>query len=224
MTHESAVPRHKPMTKAQLRGIVAEYASEFPDWTLVHGGVAFSRRSGPIRQLIWFQDMRAYYRPSLVIETTVHQVPSMLPQVLDVKHREVEHRWHERKFAATLAAMEQQFRPDVRKPLDLAEVLALCEARAAEMPDTTNNMTMLAILHAWLGHEVEALNRCERAQHCPMPTLAPVPEWEEDMRAFDRQLALAIHAGRGKAFLQEAIERQPAAECHGVGSTVHQDV
>jgi hypothetical protein len=204
--------KYTPMSKGQLKAVVSEYAAQFPEWTIFVEGTAFLRCSGPVQQMIWFQKMSsASYRPTSVISTTVHPVPSMLAQVLDVKHREVEHRWHDRKFADTLAAMEQQFRPDIRKPLDIAEILALCEAEAAAMPDTTNNMAMLAILNAWLGRDAEALEFCERMQHCPLPKLAPMPEWEEAMRVFGRNLAGSVGAGRAKTFLEELIVRQPAA-------------
>lgn len=201
-----------PMTKARLKAIVADYATKFPDWKLAHGSLAFVRDSGPIEQMIWFQDMRKYYRPTHGISSLV--LPEghirMLPQVLDVKHREVEHRWHERKFADTLAAMEQQFRPDIRKPLDIAEVLALCETEAAAMPDTTNNMTMLAILSAWLGRDRDALDYCKRMQSCPLPTLAPIPEWEDAMRAFGRDLARAVEGGTARALLEASRESSKA--------------
>lgn len=206
--------KYTPMSKGQLKAVVADYAARFPKWVIFVDGTAFVRRSGPVRQMIWFQKMSsASYRPSHGIGSLV--LPEahirMLPQVLDVKHREVEHRWHERKFADTLAAMEQQFRPDIRKPLDIADVLALCETEAASMPDRTNDMAMLAILYAWLGRDTEALDCCERMQHCPLPTLAPMPEWEEAMRAFGRELASAVSVGGGRRFIEAAIEKQQRA-------------
>ncbi|WP_294293351.1 hypothetical protein [uncultured Sphingomonas sp.] len=209
MTDKQAalLKKYTPITKAQLKEVVAQYAAKFPDWVMFVDGTAFVRREGPIQQMIWFQKMSsASYRPTHGIRSLVlpEAFIRMLPQMLDVKHREVEHRWHERKFGATLTAMEQQFRPDIRKPLDIAEALALCEAEAAAMPDTTNNMTMLAILNAWLGCDAEALNRCERMQHCPLPTLAPMAEWEAAMRAFGRDLARAVEAGTARAFLEAA--------------------
>ncbi|KCZ53429.1 hypothetical protein HY29_17150 [Hyphomonas beringensis] len=213
MTDKSAKfkQRDAPMTKARFKAIVADYAARFPDWVLAHGGLAFVRTSGPIQQMIWFQDMRAYYRPTHGISALV--LPEahirMLPKILDVKHREVEHRWHERKFADTLAAMAQQFRPDIHKPLEIIDVLTLCEAEAATMRDSTNNMAMLAILSAWVGRDAEALGYYERMQHCSSPTLAPIPEWEEAMRIFGRDLASAVGAGRGKALLEEAIAHPP---------------
>lgn len=209
MTDKKAtlLKKYAPITKAQLRNVVAHYVAQFPDWTMFVDGAAFVRCQGPIRQMIWFQKMSsAAYRPTHVIETTVNRIPSMLTQILDVKHREIEYRWHERKFEATIAAMEQQFRPDIRKPLDIIDVLGLCEAEAATMPDTSNNMAMLAILNAWLGRDAEALDCCERIQHCPLPTLAPMPEWEAAMRAFGHDLAKAVDAGTGRAFLEAAVE------------------
>ena len=205
----TVLKKYTPMSKGQLKAVVSEYAARFPEWTIVFDGTAFVRRSGPIQQMIWFQKMRsAAYRPTHGISSLA--LPEahirMLPQVLDVKHREIEHRWHDRKFADTLAAMEQQLRPDIRKPLDVAEVLALCEAEAVVIPDTTNNMAMLAILCAWLGRDSEALDYCERMQHCPLPKLAPMPEWEEAMRAFGRNLAKAVQAGSAREFLEAAVE------------------
>lgn len=209
MTDKQAalLKKYTPITKAQLKEVVAQYAAHFPDWVMFVDGTAFVRRQGPIQQVIWFQKMSsAAYRPTHGIRSLVmpEAFIRMLPQMLDVRHREVEHRCHERKFAATLAAMEQQFRPDVRKPLDIAEVLALCETEAAAMPDTTSNMAMLAILNAWLGRDAAALNRCERMQHCPLPTLAPVPGWEAAMRAFGCDLARAVEVGTARAFLEAA--------------------
>lgn len=199
--------KYTPMTKAELKEVVAEYAAIFREWVVFVDGTAFVRREGPIQQMIWFQKMRsAAYRPTHGVNSLV--LPEahirMLPQVLDVKHREIENRWHERKFAATVAAMEQQFRPDIRRPLDIAEVLALCEVEAVAMPDTTNNMTMLAILSAWLGRDAQALDFCERMQHCSLSTLAPIPEWEAAMRAFGRDLSRAVKARTARAFLETA--------------------
>jgi hypothetical protein len=203
--------KYTPMSKAELKAVAAEYAAHFPEWAMFVDGTAFVRRFGPIQQMIWFQKMSsAAYRPTHVINTTVLSNPRMLTQILDVKHEIVEHRLHERKFADTLAAMDQQFRPDIRKPLDIAEVLALCEAEAQSMPDTTNNMAMLAILNAWLGRDAEALDCCERMQHCPLPKLAPMPEWEEAMRAFGRALAKVVEGGTAREFLETVAENAKA--------------
>jgi hypothetical protein len=129
----------------------------------------------------------------------------MLPQLLDVRNRQSTQKQHAARMPNILVAMEQQFKPDIRKPLDLEEVLALCKAEAEAMPDTTNNMSMLAILCAWLDLKADALDFCERMQNCAMPTLAPMPEWEEKMRSFGRNLADAVRAGTSRQFLKSAI-------------------
>lgn len=200
--------KYTPMTTAQLKDVVAQYAAHFPEWVIFVDGMAFVRRHGPIQQMIWFQKMSsAAYRPTHGIRSLAlpEAFIRMLPQILDVKHREIEHRWHERKFADTLTGMEEQFQPDIRKPLDIGEVLSLCESEAASMPDTTNNMTMLAILHAWLGHKAATLEYCDRIQHCLPPKLAPMPEWEDTMRGFGRDLAQAVQEGTARAFLESSI-------------------
>jgi hypothetical protein len=69
---------------------------------------------------------------------------------------------------------------------------------------------MLAVLYAWLGRDAEALDCCERMQHCPLPTLAPMPEWEDAMRTFGRALAKAVGAGTAREFLESAAEETKA--------------
>jgi hypothetical protein len=61
------VKKYAPMTKAQLKAIVADYSAMFPGWNLFPDGTAFVRGLGPVQQMIWFQNMRSYYRPTHVI-------------------------------------------------------------------------------------------------------------------------------------------------------------
>jgi hypothetical protein len=200
--------KYTPMTKGQLKAVVADYAATFPDWALVQDGMAFVRSFGPIQQMIWFQKMSsASYRPSHVINTTALSMPRMLTQ-LPFRPSTISQTSHSHRWPEMLAAMEQQFKPDIRKPLDVAEVLELCEAEARL--DSTNDLTMLAVLYAWLGRDAEALDCCERMQHCPLPTLAPMPEWEDAMRTFGRALAKAVGAGTAREFLESAAEETKA--------------
>ena len=193
----------KPLTKSQLKEVVAQYAAQFPDWAIFPNGAAFTRSFGPIQQMIWFQALRTgEYRPTHVINSTILSMPRMLDQLPDVRNRESSLSQHETRMPKIIAAMEAQFKPDIRKPLDIAEVLALCEAEAESMPDTTNNMTMLAILSAWLGRDGDALGYCERLHNSPLPKLAPMPEWEDAMRAFGSELTNAVRAGKAREFLE----------------------
>jgi hypothetical protein len=205
--------KYKPMTKAQLKVVVADYAGALSDWKLAYDRTALVRSFGPVQQMIWFQALRTGdYRPTHGISALVLRDAHirMLPQILDVRNRESSQKQHAARMPNMLVAMEQQFQPDIRKPLDIAEVLALCEAEAGAMPDTTNNMAMLAILNAWLGRDGDALEYCERMQHCPLPTLAPMPEWEASMRTFGRYLAKAVRAGTAREFLESATEETQA--------------
>ena len=149
------------MTKKQLMGVVAEFATAFPDWTMFEDGTAFVRKSGPIQQMIWFQKMSSgSYRPTHVINTLPIAIPRMLTQ-MPFRPSTVAYKSHDRKWREMLSAMEQQFKPDIRKPLDIAETLILCRAEARE---TTNDLAMLAILYAWLSYKAEAVDCCERMQ------------------------------------------------------------
>jgi len=75
----------------------------FPGWTSSSGGIALVRSLGPIQQMLWFQKMNsAAYRPTHVVSTTALSMARMLHQLLDVKHRKIEVRLHERKLPATV--------------------------------------------------------------------------------------------------------------------------
>jgi hypothetical protein len=190
---------HRPMTAKQLKDVVAQYSSAFPGWTIFQD-VALIRESGPIQQMIWFQKMNyAAYRPTHVIKALPISMPRMLTQHLDVRHREIKYSLQESKWLGVVSAMEQQFKPDIRKSLEISDVLSLCEAEARQ---TTNDLTMLAILHAWLGHKAEAIRCCEQMQHSELPKLAPIPEWEEAMRNFGSDLAIAVQMGNERALLE----------------------
>ncbi|MCB9933084.1 MAG: hypothetical protein H6841_06660 [Planctomycetes bacterium] len=102
------------------------------------------------------------------------------------------------------AAMQQQFQPPVLKPIDLREVLELCKGRARECRESTNDHCMLAILHAYLGENDEAIAHCDRMQLVNPPELAPRLDWEERHKEFGRQLRKAIEAGEGRLFLDTA--------------------
>jgi hypothetical protein len=190
-----------PLTKKQLKEVVECYAAGFPGWKVI-GGDHLVRIHGPIVQQIGFEGLRSgAYRPAAGIWPSALPTVYMLHQLLDVKHRQLLLREHPSKWKGVLAAMEQQFRPSIRKPLDLREVKGLCEQEARE---STNDLCMLAILNAYLGEEEQAVSYCERMQTVPPPTLAPRLDWEQRHREFGRQLRQAIEAGNERQFLDAA--------------------
>jgi hypothetical protein len=192
---------YERMTNKQLKGVVADYATAFPGWSLFQG-TAFVREYCPIQQMVWFEALRTgAYRPNHGVSALALPIVRMLPRMLDVRHREAKLGQHQFRRPGIVAAMEQQFKPDIRKPLDIAEVLALCEAEGRE---TTNDLTMLAILYALLDRREQALSSCARMQSTPLLTLAPIPEWEEEMMAFGCSLANAVEVGTAREFLEAA--------------------
>jgi hypothetical protein len=190
-----------PLTKRQFAEIVHCYATVFPGWDLINGQV-FARTHGPIVQYVGIETLcSGAYRPWSGIRCLPLPTVRMLHQHLDVKHRQVSLREHPSKWKGVLAAMEQQFRPSIRKPLDLREVKGLCEREARE---STNDLCMLAILNTYLDEKEQALSHCERMQTLPPPTLAPRLDWEERHKEFGRQLRHAIEAGNERQFLDAA--------------------
>ena len=193
----------KRPTKKQLREIVECYASVLPGWKCVRGD-RLVRFCGPIAQQIGFEVLTSgAYRPMAGIRALPLPSVRMLPQFL-VKHQAALLREHATYWRGMAVAMEQQFQPPIRKPIDLREVLELCQKEARESRESTNDLCMLAILHAYLGEKDAAIACCDRMQLVNPPDLAPRLDWEERHKEFGRQLRKAIVAGEERLFLDTA--------------------
>jgi hypothetical protein len=182
--------------------IVSDYQFMLPGWLRLHREV-LGREAFPIRQTIWFQPLRTgAYRPMHGVETLPlgEARPGMLPQLLSARQGQLSLSKHESRKAEVLQAMKDQFRPAIDKPLDIDEVLVLCEAQSRGV---FNDLAMLAILYAWRGRREDALACCRRLQGPAPPVIAPVLERDDAMREFGRALIKAIEAGREKEFLRE---------------------
>ena len=196
------IPRQ--LTRKQLGEIVESYATVFADWKIINGQV-FARSHGPIVQHVGFEALRSgAYRPWCGISCLSMPTVSMLYQLLDVKHRQVLLREHPSMRKDVAAAMEQQFRPSIHKPLDLGEIRGLCREEARE---TTNDLCMLAVLHAYLGETKQSLSYCERMQAVPPPTLAPRLDLEQRRKEFGQQLMRSILTGSERQFLELVAEQ-----------------
>lgn len=188
----------QPLSKKQLAEIVGCYATVFPDWEIINGQV-FARTSWPIRQLVGIEALRdGAYRPWSCIDVLPLPTVRKLHQFLDVKRRQILPRQHPAMWKNVVASMEQQFRPSIRKPLDLREIKVLCEQEAKQ---TTNDLCMLAILSAYLGDKQQALSCCEQMENVGPPVLAPRLDWERRHLEFGRQLRQAVEAGNERQFL-----------------------
>lgn len=188
---------YQPMTKKQLAEVIECYAPLFPGWGIVKGQV-FSRSYGPIVQHVGIETLSyCAYRPWSGIRYFSIPTIRMLHQFLDIKYSVIRWREHPRKWEGAVAAMKEQFKPSILKPLDLSEIKYLCEQEALER---TNDLCMLAILSAYLGEKDQTLSYCERIQNAPSH-VTPRPEWELKHQEFGRQLRQAIEDGREKQFL-----------------------
>jgi hypothetical protein len=187
-----------PLTTKQLAEIVECYARVFEGWEIVNRQI-FSRRQGPIVQYVGFESLRSgAYRPWSAISALPLYTVRMLHQFLDIKHREVLFREHSNQWRDIVVAMEQQFRPSIREPLNLSDIQAMCEQQARE---STNDLCMLALLNAYRGNKEQAVSYCERMQELPPPALAPRLDWEQKHKEFGHQLLQAIKAGNERQFL-----------------------
>jgi hypothetical protein len=195
-----------PLTKRQLVGYFNDYRDAFPDWNVEHD-VVFARSQGPVKQHVAFEALRSgAYRPSCSVEILVTPGVRVLTRFLDIKHREVLPREHATKRSLVLNAMEDQFQPPIRKPLDVAEVLRLAEEEVVrDRIDKTHHSVALAALNAYVGKLDRATWWCDRVA-VQLAALGREPaDWELEHAAYVQQLRQAITGGQAPAFLQARL-------------------
>jgi hypothetical protein len=196
-----------PLTKRQLVEYFQVYREAFPDWAVEHD-VMLTRTHGPIKQLIDFQAQRSgAYRPSggVRILLPIPDGCSILHQYLDVKHREILPREHPSKWPLVLKAMEEQFVPPIRKPLDVAETLRFGEEEAIRDRIDNMNYTMgLAAINAYLGNAERAIYWCHRVEERAANMGRPLADWEIRKKDFAHELREALEAGHEGELLRQA--------------------
>ncbi len=202
----------EPLKKSELVKYFQVYREAFPDWNVEHK-VMLTRSLGPIAQHIDFQALRSGdYRPSCSIRVVGPPgYPSVLNKHLDIKHREISRREHDMMWPLVIKAMEEQFLPSVRKPLDIAEVLRLAEEEAErDGIENINYSNGLAALNVYVGHMDRAIYWCNRVE-AQFDALDYEPaDWQQNHVQFARQLCDAIQSGRGPEFLAEAADPSSA--------------
>lgn len=189
--------RIKPLTEAQLIGFFRDYREAFPEWSAEHD-VVLTRSLGPIKQVIALEALRSgAYRPSHSIEVAgPPDRGQLLFRYLDVRHREVLPREHSTKWPLVVKAMEEQFLPAVREPLDLAQVMYLGEEQVTrDGGENPVSFSSLAVLGAFLGNSDRALRWCDRS-NSHLASLGREPaDWESRLASFNQQLRQAIQTG-----------------------------
>ena len=193
-----------PITKKQLLECFKPYSAALSDWAVEHD-VMLSRTHGALKQVIHFEALPSgVYRPTHAVEILAG-VPdgcSMLHKHLDVKHREVLPRDHAVKWPSVLKAMEEQFLPAIRQPLDVAETLRLAEEQAQrDRIDNINYSTGLAVLNAYLGNTARGLYWCGRVEEAAAHLGRALADWETRKRRNAFELQQAIKACKHGEFL-----------------------
>jgi hypothetical protein len=193
----------KQLTDTELARYFADYRAAFPDWDVEYDTVLVRQR-WPVKQHIAFEPLlRGAYRPSHSAEILIALQVRILPAFLDMKHREVLPREHSRKVPLVVKAMEEQFRPSVRKPLDVPEVLRLGEEHAASLPFVpAPYATGLAALNAHLDNPLRAAFWCDRVEDRVQAQGRPPAEWELRLVAYVHQLRRAIESGTTASFFR----------------------
>ena len=197
-----------PLTKKALLKYFADYRQAFPDWAVRHK-VALVRSEGVIEQWIDFQALRAgSYRPSCSIRVIGPDHGfRLLAQFLDIKHEQIWPREHERKFPLVLKAMDEQFQPDIRRPLDLSEVFRLGETEVAQgRAGNINYCCGLAVLGTAIGKDDRGLFWCDQVEK-KLQSLGREPaDWEIEYAQFARDLRTSIEKDRASAFLESIVD------------------
>lgn len=204
----------KRMTKAQLRGLFKDYRSAFPEWSVEHD-IVLTRTLGPVKQNIGFQALRdGAYRPSNSIHIAgAPGVGQLIFQFLDIRHREVSPREHPTMWPGIVKAMEDQFLPDIRKPLELSQVLQISENWVKrEDCETPKLCSTLATLSAHLGDLDRSQKWCDRSNALLASMGRDLVDWELRLFTFNNQLKNAIYSGTFRSFLQQKNEAESVSE------------
>lgn len=198
----------KPLTKAQLVGFFRDYRDVFLEWSVEHDVVLF-RTLGPVKQIIAFEALRSgSYRPSHSVRVVgPPDGGQLLFRFLDIRHREITPREHATKWPLVVKAMEEQFLPPVREPLELAKVLQFGEEQVVH-DGGSNAVTLssLAALNAYLGDSDRSLLWCDRSSS-RLASMGHQPtDRDARLQAFNRHLRESIQTGCALEFLQKAVD------------------
>lgn len=193
----------KPLTKKQLKVYFEDYRTAFPDWSVEHE-VVLVRSRWPLVQRISFEALRSgAYRPSCSVEAAIVPGVRILHRFLDVKHRQVNPLGHASRWRGVVAAMEEQFQPPIRTPLEVAEVLQLAEEEVSrDKIDNPNHFSVLAALNGFTGDTKRAAWWCTRVEDWMTRAETPVWDWALQRARYTRGLWKAIEEGRQSEFFE----------------------
>lgn len=215
----------KALSRKQGDQFLQDYATAFPDWSRYadESFLGLWRSCGPARQNIWLNatsvgTYRLFHDVSIFVpplragndqKPWVGMLPQLMGQQIGARLQDIRASEHATRWREAVQAIESQFRPEIRKPLDLAEITSLCETEEREW--SQNDLLMMAILYAWQGERDKARQRCIRLQSVPAPHEVPeMVRWHHELLGFGMSLLKAVEAGMERQFL-EPVARDAAS-------------
>lgn len=198
------------ITKQQLRSIVADYAAVLPWSHLVPE--ALVRSCGPFLQAITFERLSGGdYRPMNFVQVLVAPDDGkrgrvdFLAQTLQQSPHVLSLRSHHERMPAMVRAMEVEFVPAIREPLDVEQTLRLCEESAVP---TCAQVYAMAAVNAYLGRYDTAQAWCDRFDAAVNRLCLPWQDWQFQQKAFLSTLQEWIADGSVGPRLDEILKSQ----------------
>lgn len=145
------------LTAKEIGSIVRDYQAHLAGWQSV-GSDTLLRVSGPVAQAIWFDRLRTgAYRPTARIHVLSAPDSSggavVLPQLLNVRIRQIASQEHQRKLPNVIAALRAEVLPPIDEPLDASAVVELAASQSKGRPASAY---AVACLCAALGRSEDA--------------------------------------------------------------------
>lgn len=195
----------KRITQRQLAGVVADVHTAFPGWYILKRCI-LCRDAELLSQCIGFESLSyGPYRALHQIQLRVFPEFRLrhLSQVLTSKYRELRLHEHDEKWPKMVQAMEQEFVPNIRGPLDAPEVREL--SRATTKASSLNDLAFAAVLNGWLEDEAAYLEWMGVLKRNFLSGQDAVYENQEKLIEPLRALGAALSEGRGRAFLSQHL-------------------
>jgi hypothetical protein len=194
----------KPMTKAELRPYVAEYASQFQGWSK-RDLQGYYRISAPFAQLVWFENLRSgAYRPVMTVSILVLNGGATRHEFLDHPYREVLPRDHRSRFEGVCGAMKEKFRPAITTDFDTVEAMQLFVNQSTER---ILDISSLAALFAYRGDLIRAKEMIAKVLTIAK-TKVNLWDWEHSLVHQTELLSSAISSETHEEFLNGVLQNE----------------
>lgn len=181
------------------------YSDLFTEWSF-SDSLHFFRVSGAVFQQVWFENVSSgAYRPASGLRILVAPESKMLHQFLDSKNREILPREHSGVSLRVAQAMNEQFIPEIRKPLDPLEACEFCENTAAHR---INDAHAMSGLYAYLGNDEKASEWLDMLDSLLLTRINDLMEWERNRMEYGSRLRECLKMNGTKDFLDATLSQE----------------